>query len=111
MVFVVERYIPGLETVLLQDSLQRLHAVTEQLSREGSEILYLGSTIVARDEACFCHFEAQSEAVVIEANRRAGLRVDRIVPAELRSSRETHAAPSACRRSATAPQLSEREHI
>ena len=107
MVFVVERYIPGLETVLLQDSLRRLHAVTEQLSREGSEILYLGSTIVARDEACFCHFEAESAAVVIEANRRAGLRVDRIVDAELSSSRGANAAPSACRPTADAPRKNE----
>jgi hypothetical protein len=33
------------------------------------------------DEACFCQFEAASEAAVAEANRRAGLSFDRIVPA------------------------------
>ena len=42
---------------------------------------YLGSTIVLGDEACFCQFEGPSEAAVAEANRRAGLSFDRIVPA------------------------------
>ena len=42
---------------------------------------YLGSTIVLGDEACFCQFEGPSEAAVAEANRKAGLSFDRIVPA------------------------------
>ena len=42
---------------------------------------YLGSTIVLGDEACFCQFEGPSEAAVAEANRKAGLPFDRIVPA------------------------------
>jgi hypothetical protein len=36
---------------------------------------------VARDEPCFCQFEGASETEVTEANRRAGLAADRIVPA------------------------------
>ena len=42
---------------------------------------YLGSTIVLRDEACFCQFEGPSSAAVAEANRQAGLPFDRIVAA------------------------------
>ena len=42
---------------------------------------YLGSTIVLGDEACYCHFEGPTEAAVAEANRKAGLSFDRIVPA------------------------------
>ena len=42
---------------------------------------YLGSTIVLGDEACYCRFEGPTEAAVAEANRKAGLPFDRIVPA------------------------------
>ena len=42
---------------------------------------YLGSTIVLADEACYCRFEGPTEAAIAEANRRAGLSFDRIVPA------------------------------
>ncbi len=48
---------------------------------EGTPVRYLGSTIVPDDEACFCEFEAPSQAAVAEANRRAGVAFDRIVPA------------------------------
>jgi hypothetical protein len=49
----------------------------------GLEVRYLGSTIVLEDEACFCEFESPSETAVAEANRRADLPFDRIVPALL----------------------------
>ena len=48
---------------------------------EAGGVRYLGSTIVLGDEACYCHFEGPTEAAVAEANRRAGLPFDRIVPA------------------------------
>jgi hypothetical protein len=48
---------------------------------ERSEVRYLGSTIVIRDEACFCQFEGPSEQAIAEANRTAGLSFHRIVPA------------------------------
>jgi hypothetical protein len=73
MVYVVERYLPGLTRSGLLQGLSRLE--------RDSEVRYLGSTIVLGDEACFCEFEGPSEAAVAEANRRAGLSFDRIVPA------------------------------
>jgi Nickel responsive protein SCO4226-like len=79
--FVVERYLPGLNRSELLRSLERLHAASAELCREGIPVRYLGSTIVPDDEACFCQFEAPSEAAVAEANRRAGLAFDRIVAA------------------------------
>jgi hypothetical protein len=75
MVYVVDRYLPGLSRSELLAGLARLER------GEVSEVRYLGSTIVIRNEACFCHFEGDSEAAVAEANRRAGLSLDRIVPA------------------------------
>ena len=73
MVYVVERYLPGLSRSDLLRGLTRLEQVSE------TEVRYLGSTIVLGDEACFCEFEGPSEAAVAEANRRAGLSFDRIV--------------------------------
>lgn len=81
MVYVVERYLPGLAQSELVRSLERLRHATEELRREGTAVRYLGSTIVPGDEACFCQFEGPSEAAVAEANRRAGVPFDRIVAA------------------------------
>ena len=77
MVYVVERYLPGLSG---SDLLRRLLEL-ERIEQAGgwSEVRYLGSTIVLRDEACYCRFEGPTEAAVAEANRRAGLSFDRIV--------------------------------
>ena len=46
-----------------------------------ANVRYLGSTIVLRDEACFCRFEGPSSDAVAEVNRQAGLPFDRIVAA------------------------------
>ena len=83
MVYVVERYLPGLSRADFLTRLSRLESVIEELRGAGSAVRYLGSTIVLEDEACFCQFDASSVAVVTEANRRAGLSFDRIVPAVL----------------------------
>ena len=80
MVYVVERYLPGLSRSDLLHGLSRLERAIG-LRGENSAVRYLGSTIVLGDEACFCQFEGPSEAAVAEANRRAGLSFDRIVPA------------------------------
>jgi uncharacterized protein DUF4242 len=78
MVFVVERYLPGLSR---SDLLRGLCRLEQTVAGERGEVRYLGSTIVLEDEACFCQFEGPSEAAIAEANRRAGLPFDRIVPA------------------------------
>jgi hypothetical protein len=80
MVFVVERYLPGLARSDLLHELATLER--SQKLRDGARVVrYLGSTIVLGDEACYCRFEGPSEAAVAEANKRAGLPFDRIVPA------------------------------
>lgn len=80
MVFVVERYLPGL---IRSDLLGRLSSLERLGCQTDPEpvVRYLGSTIVLGDEACFCQFEGPSEAAVAEANRKAGLPFDRIVRA------------------------------
>jgi Nickel responsive protein SCO4226-like len=79
MVYVVERYLPGLSRSDLLHGLSKVDRGSEQ--GESQAVRYLGSTIVLGDEACFCQFEGPSEAAVAEANRKAGLPFDRIVPA------------------------------
>ena len=81
MVYVVERYLPGLSRSDLLRRLSELQRSTESCATEGEAVRYLGSTIVLEDEACFCQFEGPSRSAVAEANRRAGLSFDRIVPA------------------------------
>jgi hypothetical protein len=83
MVYVVERYLPGLSRTDLLPRLSGLELVIEELRGEGSVVRYLGSAIVLEDDACFCQFEGSSVADVAEANRRADLSFDRIVPAVL----------------------------
>lgn len=80
MVFVVERYLPGLSHSDLLHELAMLER-SQELRDETRVVRYLGSTIVLGDEACYCRFEGPTEAAVAEANRRAGLSFDRIVPA------------------------------
>ena len=81
MVYVVERYLPGLDQERLVGLLAKLGEVTQELRTEGTHVRYLGSTIVPDDEACFCQFEGTSEAAVAEANERAGVPFARIVAA------------------------------
>jgi hypothetical protein len=81
MVYVVERYLPGRCRLDLLPGLSKLERAIAELSDEGVVVRYLGSTVVLGDEACFCQFDGASEAAVAEANRRAGLPFDRIVPA------------------------------
>jgi len=81
MVYVVERYLPGVSSSELQRALVVLRRTTREMRGEGTPVRYLGSTIVPEDEACFCEFEAPSQAAVAEVNRRAGVAFDRIVPA------------------------------
>ena len=81
MVFVVERYLPGLDRDALLRSLGQLEPAVAEMRSEGTAVRYIGSTIVPDDEACFCQFVADSATDVAEANRRAGVPFDRIVDA------------------------------
>jgi hypothetical protein len=74
MVYVVERYLPGLCRADLLPGLSKLEPVIEQLCGEGSVMRYLGSTIVLGDEACFCQFDGPSEAAVAEATAEQACR-------------------------------------
>jgi uncharacterized protein DUF4242 len=78
MVYVVERDLPGIDRSDLLTGLSRLVPPREEAGH-AAEVRYLGSTIVLRDEACFCQFEGPSSDAVAEVNRQAGVPFDRIV--------------------------------
>jgi hypothetical protein len=78
MVFVVERYVPGLSRSDLLVALERLSKANLRRN-EDATVRYLGSTIVLEDEACFCQFEGPSVGAVADANLRARAPFDRIV--------------------------------
>jgi Protein of unknown function (DUF4242) len=81
VIYLVERYVPGVARTELERSLERLEEAALALQSEGADVRYLGSTIVPGDEACFCQFEAPSQKLVAEVHRRAGIEFDRIVRA------------------------------
>jgi hypothetical protein len=80
MVYVVERYLPGVPSSELQRALDGLRAATREMREEGTPVRYLGSMIVPDDESCFCQFEGPSQSAVAEASRRAGIAFARILP-------------------------------
>ncbi|MHB8241883.1 MAG: nickel-binding protein [Solirubrobacteraceae bacterium] len=81
MSYFVERYVPGVPGPEIERALVRPGPVTEQMRSEGTVVRWRGSMVVPQDDACFCHFDAPSEAEVAEANRRPRIAFDRIVPA------------------------------
>ena len=73
-IYLVERYLPGRDRLWLEAALARLPR-----ARRG--VVYLGSTYVAADDACFCRFEAERADDVREANEVAGVPFARVVAA------------------------------
>jgi hypothetical protein len=78
--YLIETYVAGGDITDLQ---ARARATAESMRGEGHEVRYLRSVLVRTDETCFHLFEAASEDLVAELGRRAGLRYERIVEAEV----------------------------
>jgi uncharacterized protein DUF4242 len=79
--FMVERYLPGVDYDHLADAVTRAASAAVELTLEGRQVTYLGSTFVPAEEACFCRFEACELGAVEEANRRAEAPFWRVVEA------------------------------
>ena len=77
--FLVERYWPGVTAAAVRDVDARLAAMG------GSEAAFVASTLLPGDEVVFFEFRAADEAAVRALAGRAGLRCDRLVPAQRRS--------------------------
>jgi hypothetical protein len=80
--FVVERYLPGIDPEALRAGADRLAAVARELTARGSAIRYLDSAFVPDEESCFCRFEAESADIVGEACETARFPYARILEAE-----------------------------
>src|SRR5262245_55723924 len=79
--FMVERYLPGIDRRSLADAVRRTASAASEMTQEGSPVTYVGSTFVPVEESCFCLFEGRDVEAVQEANRRAGVPYWRVVEA------------------------------
>jgi uncharacterized protein DUF4242 len=75
----VERYLPGITPAELDEATARLAAASAELSANGAEVRYLGSTFVPEEESCFCRFESADADDVRRACERAGVSFARIL--------------------------------
>ena len=78
--YLIEAYVTGEEVTDLRD---RARAAADAMRNEGHVVRYRRSVLVRADEMCFHLFDAASEDAVAELARRARLRYERIVEAEV----------------------------
>jgi hypothetical protein len=79
--YLVERYWPGVTSELLLEALNRGQRVMEQMSREGTPVRDISSTLIPSEEVVFSVYEGPSPDAVRQLNERAGIPVSRIVEA------------------------------
>jgi Protein of unknown function (DUF4242) len=77
--YMVERYLPGITSAELDEASARLAAASAELSTNGAEVRYLGSTFVPEEESCFCRFRSADADHVRRACERAGVAFARIL--------------------------------
>ena len=80
--YLVELYRPRSSGDPLGGAAERLAAGARELSGAGTTVRYLDTIFLPTDETCLHLFEAVSEADVRAVAHRAGIDVDRVVPAE-----------------------------
>ena len=81
--FLVELYLSAADSrSTLADGRRRARAAAADLRREGVTVRFVRSLFLPQDETCYYLFEAGSAAVARQVAERAGLAVDRVVPAE-----------------------------
>lgn len=81
MTFLVERYWPGVTSEKLARAAALMQDAADAVSREGTRVRYVRSTLMLTDEVVLSYFEAPSRRAVEEANHRTGIRFDRIAEA------------------------------
>ncbi len=79
--YLVETYMPCALALDAAAAGQHACAAARELSRQGASVRYVRTTLLPGDETCFHVFVADSEEIVAEACRLAGLDSPRIVPA------------------------------
>jgi hypothetical protein len=76
--YLVERYWPGVTEPELRSAVSKIGVALSEMALGGVPVRYLRSTLVPGEESVLCLFEGRSADDVAEANRRAGVRFDRI---------------------------------
>lgn len=76
--FLVECFAPASEE---DPAAAKVGMACAELRAAGVEITYLGALVVPDDELAFHVFTAPDVRSVVEAGRRGGLRIERVVPA------------------------------
>ncbi len=79
--FLAEAYVPRSRAGDSRRAARCARAAAEQLSREGTSVRYVRTTLLPGDETSFHVFDALSADAVGEVGRRAGLNWARIVRA------------------------------
>jgi hypothetical protein len=79
--YLAEWYIPRSQARKAHAAARGARAAAEELTREGTPVRYVRTTLLPDDETCFHIFEATTEEAVGETCRRAGIATGRIVPA------------------------------
>ncbi len=80
--YLVERYLPGFSMEQLKAAAAAAKKTTAEMTAEGTPVRYLRSTFITGEDKCFCLFEGPSADSVRQANIRANLPMQRVVPAE-----------------------------
>lgn len=79
--YLIESYLPRSRSGELSAAVSRLRRATESVAAEGAAVRHIRSTFVPSDELCLHLFEAEDEATVGEASRRAAIEPARVVQA------------------------------
>jgi hypothetical protein len=82
-IFVVERFVSGLDKSRLEDLARRERAEVANMRWSGLDIVYVGSVAIPQDETCLCFFRGPDARSVSRANLGVSLASDRIVEALL----------------------------
>jgi hypothetical protein len=77
-VYLVERYLPGIDGDGLRALVERLEGAGAQLRAEGTPVHYLGSLFLPGEESCFCRLEAPSADAAARLNELAEVPYARI---------------------------------
>jgi hypothetical protein len=79
--YIAERYLPGVTEEQLLDAARRAKLAAAEMTAAGTSVAYLRSTFLTGDQTCYCLFEGPSELAVRQANDKAQIPYERIIPA------------------------------
>jgi hypothetical protein len=79
--FVVERFVSGLDERRLEELVRHERQVVTDLRWSGLDVVYAGSIAIPQDETCLCFFRGADVRSVARANLSVSLASDRILEA------------------------------